>query len=131
MSGKRNLPGGPVVKTLPSNAAGVGSIPGPRTKVPHAMGHNQKKKQQHNSCGGWGVWEEGTVREFGIDMYTLLYLKWTTNRDLPHSTGNSAQCFVAAWMGELGREWIYVYAWLSPFAVCYHNTVNWPYSNKK
>ena len=49
MSGKRNLPGGPVVKTLPSNAAGVGSIPGPRTKFPHAMGHNQKKKTKNNT----------------------------------------------------------------------------------
>ena len=23
-------------------------------------------------------WEEGTVREFGIDLYTLLYLRWIT-----------------------------------------------------
>ena len=31
----------------------------------------------------------------------------------------SAQCYVAAWMGgELGGEWIHVYVWLSPFAVC-------------
>ena len=28
---------------------------------------------------GWG---EGIVREFGVDMYTLLYLKWITNKDL-------------------------------------------------
>ena len=27
-------------------------------------------------------WEEEIVRELGIDMYTLLYLKWITNRDL-------------------------------------------------
>ena len=25
---------------------------------------------------------EGIVREFGMDMYTLLYLKWITNKDL-------------------------------------------------
>ena len=32
--------------------------------------------------------------------------------------GNSSQCHVAAWLGgEFGREWIHVYAWLSPFAV--------------
>ena len=24
-------------------------------------------------------------REFGTDMYTLLYLKWITNRDLPYN----------------------------------------------
>ena len=28
----------------------------------------------------------GRVREFGIDMYTLLYLKWITNKDLLYST---------------------------------------------
>ena len=44
-------------------------------------------------------WEEGTVREFGTDMYTLLYLKWITNKDL-HSPGNSAQCYMAAWIGR-------------------------------
>ena len=32
-------------------------------------------------------------------MYTLLYLKWITNKDLLYSTGNSAQCYMAAWMG--------------------------------
>ena len=37
----------------------------------------------------------GTVREFGMDMYTLLYLRWITNEDLLYSSGNSAQCFVA------------------------------------
>ena len=29
---------------------------------------------------------ERVVREFGLDMYTLLYLKWKTNKDLLHST---------------------------------------------
>ena len=28
---------------------------------------------------------EGIVREFGIDMYTLLYFKWITNKDLLYS----------------------------------------------
>ena len=31
----------------------------------------------------------GRVREFGIDMDTLLYLKQITNEDLLYSTGNS------------------------------------------
>ena len=30
-------------------------------------------------------------REFGMDMYTLLYLKWISNKDLLNSTGNPAQ----------------------------------------
>ena len=37
---------------------------------------------------------EGIVRECGIDMYTLLYLKWITNKDLLYSTGNSAQYYI-------------------------------------
>ena len=53
-----------------------------------------------------------------MDMYALLYLKWITNKDLLHSTWNSAQCCVAAWMGaEFGGEWIHVYVGLRPFAV--------------
>ena len=39
-------------------------------------------------------WEGGIVREFGIDMYTLLYLKWITDKDLLYTTGNSAQYYV-------------------------------------
>ena len=61
---------------------------------------------------------EGRVREFGMDMYTLLYLKWKTNKDLLYSTGNFAQCYVAAWMeGSLGENGIHVCVWLSPFNV--------------
>ena len=53
---------------------------------------------------------EGIVREFGMDMYTLLYL-WTANKALLYSTGNSAQCYVAAWMGgEFGENgFVYMY----------------------
>ena len=51
-------------------------------------------------------------------MYTLLYLKRITDKDLLYSTGNSAQCYVAAWMGGgSGGEWIHVYVWLSCIAV--------------
>jgi len=53
-----------------------------------------------------------------MDMYTLLYLKWITNKDLLYSTGNSAQGYVLAWMGgEFGGERRHAYVWLSPFAV--------------
>ena len=55
-------------------------------------------------------WREGLVREFGVDMYTELYLKWVTNKALLYSTGNSIQCHVAAWMpGEFRGEWKHVY----------------------
>ena len=59
---------------------------------------------------------EWIIRELGMDMYTLLYLNWITNKDLLCRTGNSAQCDVLAWMGAgFGGEWIHVYVWLSPF----------------
>ena len=43
---------------------------------------------------------EGIVREFGMDMYTLLYLKWMTKKGVPYSTGHSAKCYVAVWGGR-------------------------------
>uniref|UniRef100_A0AC11DRY6 Uncharacterized protein n=1 Tax=Ovis aries TaxID=9940 RepID=A0AC11DRY6_SHEEP len=40
--------------------------------------------------------------------YTLLFLKWITNKDLLCSTWNSAQCYVAAWIrGGLEGEWMH------------------------
>ena len=38
-----------------------------------------------------GKWGGGVVREFGMDMYNLLYLKRITNKDILNSTENSAQ----------------------------------------
>ena len=37
----------------------------------------------------------GEVKEFGMDRYTLLYLKLITNKDLLYSTGDSAQCHIS------------------------------------
>ena len=54
-----------------------------------------------------GRLREGIVREFGTDKYILLYLKWIIHKDLLYSTGNSAQCYVAAHMcmgGSLGEN---------------------------
>ena len=38
---------------------------------------------------------KGIVRDLEVDMYTLLYLKWITNKDLLYSTGISDQRYVA------------------------------------
>ena len=52
---------------------------------------------------------ESTVKDFGKVMYTLLYLKWITKKNLLYNTWNSAQCYVAAWMGAgFGGEWLHV-----------------------
>ena len=62
------------------------------------------------------TWGTEIVREFGTDMYTLLYLKQITHKVLLNSTGNSAQFYVVAPMvGEFGREQIHVYARLSHY----------------
>ena len=51
-------------------------------------------------------------------MYTLLYLKWITNKDLLYCTGNLLNViWQLGWEGGFGGEWIHVYVWLSPFTV--------------
>ena len=86
-----------------------------------AVGSRKKTQNWHKNFAFLGKREsvEGTVREFGMDMNTLLHLKGITNKDLLYSTGNSAQCYVAACYvrGDFEGEWIRVYVWLSPFAV--------------
>ena len=42
----QDFPGGPAVKTSPSNAGGVGSIPGWGANIPHA---SQPKKPKHKT----------------------------------------------------------------------------------
>ena len=69
-----------------------------------------------------------------MDVYTLLYLKWITNKKPLYSTWNSAQCYVAALGGGVFRgEWIHEYVWLSAFTFTwnYHNIVDQLHVNKK
>ena len=69
-----------------------------------------------SGCQGEGLGEE--IGNLGMGMYMLLYFKWIANKDILYSTGNSAQCYMAAWMGEeFEGKWIYVYVWLSPIAI--------------
>jgi len=65
---------------------------------------SRKLGEQTNGYPGKAL-EEETVREFGVDMYTLLHLKWITNKDLLYSTWNSAQCYMPpGWEGSLGEN---------------------------
>ena len=45
---ERDFPGGPVVRTSPSNAESVGSISGQGAKTPHASRQKTKQKQYCN-----------------------------------------------------------------------------------
>ena len=75
---------------------------------------NRKKltfRKQTHSC-----WGEGIVTDFWKVMYTLLYLKWITNKNLciPHGTLLSVMCqpgWEAVW-GEKG--YMHMYGWV-PF----------------
>ena len=55
--------------------------------------------------------EQAGVREFGMDMYTLFKMDDTV---LLYSTGNSAQSYVASWMGgESGENgYMHTYGWV-------------------
>ena len=44
---RRDLPGGPVVKNLPSSAGVVGSIPDRGTKIPHASRPKNQNIEQN------------------------------------------------------------------------------------
>jgi len=50
---------------------------------------------------GWG---EGIVMEFRVEMYTLLYLKWITRKDLLYSTMLHASLDGEGSLGGNGRN---------------------------
>ena len=74
---------------------------------------------------------ERIVRKFGMDMYTLLYLKWITNKDLHGALLNVM--WQPEWEGSLGENgYMDVYDQvLLLFTWNYHNIVNQLYSNTK
>ena len=54
-------------------------------------------------CGG------AIVREFGMDVYTLLFLKWIINRVLLYSTWNSAQYYITTKWGKNFKKARFIY----------------------
>ena len=64
-----------------------------------------KRKEGKKIKGCTGKINPRIVRLFEMDMYTLLYLKWVTNKDLLYSTWNSSQCYVVDRIGgEFGEN---------------------------
>ena len=56
-------------------------------------------------AGGGGGLGDGIVREFGMDMYTLVYLKCITNKDPLYSTGTLLNTmWQPGWKGHLGEN---------------------------
>ena len=71
----------------------------------------QKQTQKTNLClpkvlGGGEMNEE-----FGINIYTLLYIEQITNKDLLYSTGNYIQYFVITYKGKESK-YIYTYIYM-------------------
>ena len=59
----------------------------------------ESQMQKTNLWLPWNKWG-GTNWETGVDMYTLLYIKQITNKNLPHNTSNSAEYCVMAYIGK-------------------------------
>ena len=59
--------------------------------------HRHIKQTQDYQRGKQGG---GINKEFGINIYTLLYIKQITNKDLLYSTGNYTQYFVITYKGK-------------------------------
>ena len=74
----------------------------------------------------YDCWREGIVREFGMDMYTLLYLKWVTNKDLLYSKWTLLNVvWQPGWEGSLWKNsYVCLYGWvLSLFTWDSHSIV--------
>ena len=74
------------------------------TKQKHS---HRCRKRTYSYRGGRG---KGTNWETETDLYTQLYVKYVTNKNLLYSTENSTQYFVIASMGKESKtQWIYIY----------------------
>ena len=89
---------------------------------------------EKRTCGCWGGgWEERTVREFGITMYTLQYLRWMSSRDYCRSQGTLLSVM---WKpgreGSLGENgYMYMHGWVPLLFTGNYHIVNWLYPNTK
>jgi len=89
-------------------------------------------------CRGWGK-DAGKdsleVWKFGMDMSTLLYLKWITNKVLLYTAQGTLLSvrWQPGWEGSLEENGcMYLYGWVpSLFTWNCHNIVNQLYANTK
>ena len=58
---------------------------------------------------------QSTTFRATLDFIMSINSSHITNKDVMYSSWNSAQCYVATWVGgEFGGEWIHVHIWLCP-----------------
>ena len=60
-----------------------------------------------------------------MDLYTLLYFKWITNKNMLYSTRNSAQCmWQPGWEGNFGENGCrYIYGEVPLLLTCNHHSI--------
>ena len=79
-----------------------------KTRGTNELIYNIELQMQKTSLWSPGG-KEGINWETGIDLYTLLYIRQITNKDLLYNTGNSSQYSVMAYMGKVStKDWLYV-----------------------
>ena len=68
--------------------------------------HRHRKQTYGYQREGW----RGINQEFEVKIYTLLYIKQTTNKDLQYNTGNYTEFLVITYnKRECKKEYIYLY----------------------
>ena len=65
---------------------------------------------------GWG----GINWELGIHIYTLLWIKQITNRDLLYSTGDSTLYSIMAYMGKESKKGVDLCICITDSLCCTH-----------
>ena len=93
----------------------------------------QTQRLRESTYGCQGQRMRGRDREFGINIYKLLYLKRIANKVLLYGTGDSSQCYVTVWMeGSLGENgYMSMYGWDPMLSTWNYHIVNLLYSNLK
>jgi len=66
--------GGPVVRTSPSNAGGVGLIPGGRVMIPHASQQKKKRKEKNQN-----IKQKQYCNKFNKDLKKMVNIKKKKN----------------------------------------------------
>ena len=65
-----DFPSSPVVKTLPSNAGGAGSIPGGGGKIPHASWPKKQNMKQKQYCNKFNKdFKNGPYKKKSLKKY--------------------------------------------------------------
>ena len=90
------------------------------TNKPKKEKETHRFREQIYGCRREG---EGMVRDLGMDMCTLLYLKRIFNKGLLYTIWNSAQCYSATWMRGSLRENEYMYIRMAESLHCSPETI--------